>query len=79
MKPLVTHLHGEPPSLETVQELVGGYVELVPLPFGNQLLVNEEGLLQSLPDNPVASQLAGKRIVGNAVLLTDKAKWKSDE
>jgi hypothetical protein len=39
------------------------------------MLVNEEGLLKELPYNPIASQLAGYTIVGNAIVLEGKALW----
>tara|TARA_Y100001973_G_scaffold31779_1_gene47945 strand:- start:85 stop:318 length:234 start_codon:yes stop_codon:yes gene_type:complete len=62
------------PSLEEAQEAVGGFVEVIPVERG-QLLVNEEGLLMSLPLNPTASQIAGRPIVGNALLLKGDAQW----
>jgi len=40
-----------------------------------QLLVNEEGLILRLPSNPTASQMAGRPIVGNALLLKGDAQW----
>ena len=51
-----------------VQGIVGGYVEPVRL-GSTDLLVNEEGLLQGLPVNRTASMVAGRVIVGNAVLV----------
>ncbi len=43
--------------LELLQELVGGYVERVPLPedVPIEMVVNEEGLIKRLPINPIAS------------------------
>jgi len=64
----------EQPSLEEAQEFVGGLVELVTTPQG-QLLVNEEGLILGLPQNPTASKVAGVPICGNALLLSGDAKW----
>lgn len=63
------------PSLEEAQEAVGGFVEMIPVQHG-QLLVNEEGLIMSLPPNPTASQIAGRPIVGNAMLLKGAAQWR---
>jgi len=40
-----------------------------------RLVVNEEGRMMSLPDNPEASALAGQDIVGSAVLL-DQRRFK---
>jgi len=54
-------------SLESAQEIVGGYVERVRCPDGSILLVNEEGLLYGLPVNEEASAIAGRMIVGNVI------------
>lgn len=54
-------------SLESAQEIVGGYVERVRCPDGSILLVNEEGLLYGLPVNEEASAIAGQMIVGNVI------------
>lgn len=65
------------PTLEACQRVVGGYVEMVTLDNGKrQMLVNEEGLLQSLPVNRIASAIAGKHIVGDVVILSGSARWK---
>ena len=63
------------PSLEEAQEAVGGFIEMITVQHG-QLLVNEEGLIMSLPPNPTASQIAGRPIVGNALLLKGDAQWQ---
>lgn len=55
-----------PDSLEAMQAIVGGYVELVRLENGLELWVNEEGLLEELPPNRYASYLARHPIVGPA-------------
>ncbi len=62
------------PSLEEAQNAVGGFVEVLPVQDG-QLLVNEEGLILRLPFNPTASQMAGRPIVGKALLLKGEAQW----
>ncbi len=62
------------PSLEEAQNAVGGLVEMLAVQDG-QLLVNEEGLILRLPSNPTASQMAGRPIVGNALLLKGDAQW----
>ena len=59
-------------SLEAYQKAVGGYIEAVTLRNEGLMYVNEEGLLQKLPINYVASTLAEKPIVGNVVMLTEK-------
>ena len=40
-----------PNTLEAMQSLVGGYIQLVPIGLGIDLLCNEEGLLLKLPVN----------------------------
>jgi len=58
-------------SLEQMQAIVGGYIEAVALPGGKHLIVNEEGLLHGLPTNLTASNIAGRPLVGRAI-LTDE-------
>jgi hypothetical protein len=76
IKLTTTFITDKSPSLEEAQLAVGGYVELVRLKDGRQVLVNEEGLLQRLPINEEASLLCNRTIVGNALVLSGKAKWK---
>lgn len=65
-------------TLEELQTLVGGYIELVYLynGTGKVLVVNEEGKLQGLPRNETASYVArewlmhGDFISGVAVLVS---------
>jgi hypothetical protein len=63
-----------PTELEGWQALVGGMIEEVHTRIeGKQaiLLVNEEGLLKQMKPNDGASILAGRQLVGPAVLLVD--------
>lgn len=62
-------------SLSEAQEFVGGYVEEIRLSNGDQMLVNEDGLRLKLPHNEAASLLAGRPIVGSAVILSGTARW----
>ena len=81
--PKLTTISDERPSLEKTQELVGGLVELIELTSGDQLLVNEEGLVKGLPLNEYATYIASHMsnltypygIKGNAVLLQGNARW----
>jgi hypothetical protein len=61
------------PLLKQLQTAVEGYIELVRLPSGRLMLVNEEGKLQGKRHNKIASELTHFRhvIVGNALILTD--------
>ena len=45
------------PDLKAAQDFVGGYVEGIPFPNGDYLIVNEEGKLRNLPLNPEATAL----------------------
>ena len=62
-------------ELSRIQEIVGGYVELISVdPCGvcgsnskMVMLVNEEGKLKELPKNYMASAVANMDIVGNSV------------
>ena len=59
-------------SLKKMQELVGGYIEIV---VGNEdrvLIVNEEGLLNGLPHNENASLVYGYPLVGDVIQRTIK-------
>lgn len=63
----------EKPSLERLQEIVGGYIEALRLKGGMFLVVNEEGLIRRLPVNRKASVIYGRgTIVGDAVICTRK-------
>ncbi len=42
----------EPLSLEKLQELVGGNIELIHLRNGKELFINEDGYNLGLPENP---------------------------
>lgn len=49
--------NGKDFKLEEVKEIVDGWVELVYLPDGRYMLVNEEGRIHKLPVNLEASKL----------------------
>ena len=74
------------PNLKAAQEFVGGYVEGIPFPNGDYLIVNEEGKLRNLPLNEEATKLwkdtfdndnyiTGRNdfVVGNAILIKKDA------
>jgi len=80
------------PTLKSAQEFVGGYVEGVPFPNGDYLIVNEEGKLMGLDVNEKATKLwrdtfdndnfiTGRKdfVVGNAILIKKDAlkRWAS--
>ena len=80
------------PDLKAAQDFVGGYVEGIPFPNGDYLIVNEEGKLKNLPLNPEATALwkatfdndnfiTGRNdfVVGPAILIKKSAQkiWAS--
>ena len=69
-KPKVTCVETEP-GLEECQAAVGGLIEAVYLPDGRLMYVNEEGLLKGLPVNEMASDIAGRYIVGDVIIIRD--------
>lgn len=55
------------PTLEDMQKIVGGYIE--PIRMGrNTLWINENGIMQGLQTNKLASNLVNKIIVGDAII-----------
>ena len=72
----------EQPTLEELQKMVGGYIEVVYAPNGDQIILDEEGRLKDKPINKDASEhwLGDKwdseqaNIVGDAVVLSGKAR-----
>ena len=80
------------PDLESAQKFVGGYVEGIPFPNGDYLIVNEEGKLMGLEVNEKATKLwrdtfdndnfiTGRKdfVVGPAILIKKDAlkRWAS--
>lgn len=61
--------NGEDFKLAELQELVGGYIEIVTM-YGHIMVVDEEGLLKHKPYNHVASEMSGRRLVGDVVFCT---------
>ena len=58
-------------SLGQMQEVVGGYIETVPVD-GGFLVVNEEGRLTGLKRNSKACDLYGGLIVGDVLFCTEE-------
>ena len=80
------------PDLKAAQDFVGGYVEGIPFPNGDYLIINEEGKLIGLPINEQATKLWKKTfdndnfitgrndfVVGPAILIKKQAlkRWAS--
>ena len=60
------------PTLKELQDEVGGFIELLPLEDGSQMIMDEEGTFKNKPLNYTASLMAGKIIVGDVVILSEK-------
>lgn len=56
-------------KLKELQELVGGFIEIVQM-YGHIMVVDEEGLLKQKPYNAIASVISGRPLVGNVVFCT---------
>ncbi len=56
-------------TLKEVQAIVGGLVEVLDLPSGKIMLINEEGKLHGLPRNEQATKLAA--------LPNPEERWKA--
>ena len=71
----------ESPSLKDMQDLVGGYIQLVPLSDSEYMVCNEEGLIKNLPVNDIANEILQVQnpyfamhnvIVGNVFIIKIK-------
>lgn len=58
-------------TLEEMQDIVGGCIQLVPGSAGcpGDVLCNEEGLLLELPQNKIASAIMRQSLVGTVLFL----------
>ncbi|MGN0577346.1 MAG: DUF3846 domain-containing protein [Ruminiclostridium sp.] len=66
-----------PNTLEAFQDIVGGYIEVVPLPGNIRMIVNEEGKLLLLPKNRAATELYRSRtdyIAGTAIIVATRGE-----
>ena len=65
-----------PNTLEAFQDIVGGYIEVVPLPGNLRMIVNEEGKLLSLPKNKAATELyqISDYIAGTAIITATRGE-----
>ncbi len=59
--------------LKAFQTIVDGFIEFVNIPENPELvaIVNEEGLLYSLPYNAMASHLLDRSIVGDCIIIKE--------
>lgn len=78
----VTPKNGTNFSLEELQEIVGGYIEILPLNCGRIIVCDDEGIFKNYALNQKATELLNRNscctkgtIVGN-VLVCDKEQVK---
>jgi hypothetical protein len=74
-QPMTTVLMETPPTLADAQALVGGVIEVVSLPHGDQLLCDADAIDKGLPWNRLASRMADTYIVGPVLVLIGPARW----
>ena len=83
-KTKITRISDKEPSMEKLQKLVGGYIEIAYDDGKTQIICNEEGLLRELPFNSNATimwrNLLGyypaRGLVGDVVILSRGALIK---
>ncbi len=71
----VAPANGSDFSLEEMQRIVGGYIEVLNLNDGRLMVVNEEGKLEGLDLNITATYLYGRHsdcVVGNVLVCDSK-------
>ena len=56
-------------KLEELKKIVGGYIEIVTLSDNKIMVINEEGKVNGLPINIIATQLFGYDIIVGDVLV----------
>ena len=56
-------------TLTELQLLVGGMIELVGLPDGKDMYINEEGKIKGLPYNDQATKIAEESLMVNDVIV----------
>jgi hypothetical protein len=66
----ISPANGKTFALDELQHLVAGFIEFVPVNEQGWLVVNEDGRLKHLPENPKATQLFNHPICGVAVLCS---------
>ena len=54
---------------KALQNIIGGYLEAVRISEDAVMLVDEDGYVKCLPPNPAATLVAGKVILGTALLV----------
>lgn len=58
-------------TLKALQQEVGGYIEVITLPYDAALICNEEGRILGLPDN---GRVCGVNVVGTVLIVGTKGE-----
>lgn len=66
----------DPCTFKEAQTIIGGDIEMVKVPTGGIMLVNEDGGWQNLPHNKNASSVVLRYIVGTVIVLSDDEREK---
>ena len=59
-------------GLRNKQQAVGGYIEYVRTPLEMTFIVNEEGVINGLEPNRIATGMAGVLLFGDVLMLSKK-------
>lgn len=70
----VTPKNGTDYKYEELKEFVGGYIEIVPINDHKIMVINEEGKLNNLPVNHIASLLYKYDTICGNVLVCDDSE-----
>lgn len=66
---MIGHIEEIDYTLKTFQEIVGGYIETVPVLHDVTMIVNEEGKIKRMPRNIILGQDFVDMIVGTLILV----------
>lgn len=78
----MTIIEDRQPTLEEAKAAVGGFVQMIVLPSGDQMLMDEDGKFKDRQVNEEATEAArdvlrdGDFVVGDVLVLRGKARWR---
>lgn len=76
----ITRMTDRRPSLEEAQNIVGGYVQMLYLRDGSQMLVDEDGIAKCKEVNKEASKMTRGiylgDVLGDVLILSGDARWR---
>ena len=71
--------NGKDFSLEELQAVVGGYIEIAEMKGGEFMVINEEGKLEGLPFNEKATELYQKKVYQGDFIVGDVLVCKKSQ